>query len=80
MWIIPLWSYYPINRYWIAAAGLSTAAYPFAYLYAGHHHGWWSLVVLLFGLRSLALILGTLATIKSRALEAHSRTLSGRSG
>ena len=67
MWLIPLWSYYPINRYWIAAALLSTAGYPLAYFYAVRHPGWWGLVVAFYGLRSAAILAGTWVAIKHRS-------------
>jgi len=66
LWLIPLWSYYPLNRYWIAASLLSTAGYPVAYFYAVRHSGWWALVIVLYGLRSAAIFAGTWVAIKHR--------------
>jgi hypothetical protein len=65
MWMIPLWCYFPLNRYWILASAFSSAGYPVAYLYAAHHPGWWWLVVVLFTLRSLAILAGTWTTLRS---------------
>ncbi len=66
MWLIPLWCYFPLNAYWVAAALLSTLAYPFAYLFATHHSGWWWILVVLYGLRSVAILWGTKAALTHR--------------
>ena len=66
MWLIPLWCYFPLNAYWVAAAGLSTVAYPFAYLFAIHHPSSWWILIVLYGLRSVAVLLGTKSALTRR--------------
>lgn len=61
LWLIPLWSLFPFNRWWLASALFSSAAYPFAYFYASAYPPAWPLAIALYFFRSLTLILGTLA-------------------
>lgn len=66
MWIFPLWGYFRLNRAWILAAGLSSVAYPAAYLYATYHPFWWGLLIALFFLRSIFMIWGTTTALSDR--------------
>ena len=66
LWLIPLWSYYPLNRYWLLAAVFSSLGYPAVYLYAVHHPAWWSWVIVFFGLRSVAILVGAWTVMRDR--------------